>query len=111
MQHGGKRNGAGRPKGSPTRKRRKVTERIMAAATATPLEVILAAMLHYHEAGDRDKAAAFAKEAAPYCHPRLGSLSVQADSTVRVIEDDRWYDNRAHDLVAAGAAPSGAGAP
>jgi hypothetical protein len=37
---------------------------------------MLEAMRFYHAAGNRDKAAAIAKDAAPYMHPRLTSVDV-----------------------------------
>ena len=70
---GGVRQGAGRPKGALTKR----TQEIRANAVLTgmtPLEVMLAAMRHYQELGDFDKAALFAKDAAPYMHPRLNSV-------------------------------------
>lgn len=73
--HGGKRPGSGRKKGSANRKTREVADRA-AAAGVTPLEVLLEAMTYYHGQGDRQKAAAMAKEAAPYCHPRLSAVAL-----------------------------------
>jgi hypothetical protein len=73
MAHGGKRPGAGRKPGSATQKTREIAER--AAATGiTPLEVILAAMRQAWASGDTVLAARFAKDAAPYCHPRLAAI-------------------------------------
>jgi hypothetical protein len=42
----------------------------------TPLEVLLGVMRHHYRAGDLAAAAAVAKDAAPYCHPRLTSAEV-----------------------------------
>jgi hypothetical protein len=42
----------------------------------TPLEVLLNAMRHFDKAGDLEKAAFFAKDAAPYMHPRLATVAV-----------------------------------
>jgi hypothetical protein len=71
--HGGKRPGAGRPKGSATKKTRAIAN-AAAAEGITPLEVMLEAMRAHHEAGRLDEAAAVAKDAAPYIHPRLASI-------------------------------------
>ncbi len=71
MPSGGRRPGAGRPKGAKTKKVRCVKER-----DVTPLDVMLEAMEHYRGKGDFDKAASFAKDAAPYCHAKLASVQV-----------------------------------
>jgi hypothetical protein len=42
----------------------------------TPLEVMLKAMRAAHARGDLAAAAAFARDAAPYVHPRLTSAEV-----------------------------------
>jgi hypothetical protein len=47
---------------------------LSAAAARTPLDVMLAAMEAHVAAGDLDRAAAWAKDAAPYVHPRLASV-------------------------------------
>jgi hypothetical protein len=44
-----------------------------------PLEVMLDAMRSHYEAGDLDKAAAFAKDAAPYVHPRIANIEVSGN--------------------------------
>jgi hypothetical protein len=79
MPRGGKRPGAGRKPGKHTEhKKTKAARKIAAEAAAraiTPLEVMLQAMIHHHEAGNLDAAAAIAKDAAPYVHPRLSALT------------------------------------
>lgn len=77
---GGKRAGAGRPKGSASKKTREIAD-AAAKAGITPLEVILEAMRELYSSGDKVAAAAIAKDAAPYVHPRLSS--VELDATVR----------------------------
>ena len=53
---------------------RKIAEK--AALTGrTPLEVMLEAMRCHQEAGNLDRAAAIAKDAAPYMHPRLHAVA------------------------------------
>jgi hypothetical protein len=70
---GGQRDGAGRKPGSLTRRTRAVAEKA-AAEGVTPLEVMLTAMREHAEAKRWDEAAAIAKDAAPYVHPRLASV-------------------------------------
>lgn len=72
-RHGGARKGAGRKPGSTTRKTREIADKA-AAAGITPLEVMLEAMNAFRGAGDLEKAASFAKDAAPYMHPRLAAV-------------------------------------
>ena len=43
----------------------------------TPLEVMLEAMRQRYDAGDLDGACAAAKDAAPYCHPRLNAIDAK----------------------------------
>ena len=76
---GGKRPGAGRPKGKPSQKtiaRLKIAERATAEGI-TPLEVMLRTMraLWDQDTADAKLAAcSIAKEAAPYLHPRLSAI-------------------------------------
>ena len=42
----------------------------------TPIEILLEGMRFYYEAGNLDKACAFARDAAPYIHPRVASIAV-----------------------------------
>ncbi len=90
MAHGGKRNGAGRKKGSTTKKTRDIAERVIAKIEISPLEVMLSAMRHAwklaapngEDVEDEDQlkiAASFAEKAAPFIHPRLSST--KADVT------------------------------
>jgi hypothetical protein len=70
---GGARKGAGRKPGSATKKTRAIADKA-AAEGITPLEVMLEAMNAFRSAGDLDKAAGFAKDAAPYIHPKLAAI-------------------------------------
>lgn len=82
---GGRRPGAGRKKGSATRKTREIADKA-AEQGITPLEVMLAAMREAYEQATKpdvkadvrlaylEKAASVAKDAAPYIHPRLASI-------------------------------------
>ena len=78
MPRGGKRPGAGRKKGSGTKRTAK-TNKIAAKAAGEgplPLEVMLVAMREHYAKKRYDKAAAVAKDAAPYVHPRLSAMQV-----------------------------------
>ena len=76
MPRGGARPGAGRKKGAATKKTRAVA--VQAAAEGiTPLEVMLEAMRQHHAAGNLSEAVEVAKLAAPYCHPRLSTVTQQ----------------------------------
>lgn len=77
MPRGGKREGAGRKKGSRTTRTQEIA-RAAAAAGISPLEVMLEAMRTRWEKQDTDGALAAASLAAPYVHPRLAAV----DSTV-----------------------------
>ena len=70
MTHGGVRLGAGRKRGALSQKTREVAE-AAAQAGKTPLEVMVETYRHFYHRGDFEKAAAIAKDAAPYMHPRL----------------------------------------
>ena len=83
---GGKRPGAGRPLGS---KNQRTAEIARAASDAgiTPIEVMLSTMRELWDLGTLEakrEAATIAKDAAPYVHPRLASIS-------QAITEDRPY--------------------
>lgn len=73
MTHGGARKGAGRPRGAATKRSRKIADR-ESRNGITPLEVMLKAMRVHAENEDWDTASAFAKDAAPYMHPKFASV-------------------------------------
>lgn len=73
MARGGKRIGAGRPKGAATKRSREIADRA-AKEGLTPLEVMLTAMRKHAKEDRWDEAASIAKDAAPYMHPRLASM-------------------------------------
>lgn len=80
MPSGGARKHAGRPKKSLTQKTREIAEKASAQGI-TPLEVMINNMRHWYELGEYDRAGAAAKDAAPYMHPRLQTMTVQGDPT------------------------------
>jgi hypothetical protein len=65
--------GAGRPRSALTVRTQEVARRVLADGV-TPLDVMLQAMRAHLDAGELDKAAAIAKDAAPYVHPRLQAV-------------------------------------
>jgi hypothetical protein len=74
MSKGGRREGAGRPRGS----RGKRTQASIAQAETlgpTPLEVLLESMLAARAEGERAEAVDCAKAAAPYVHSKLAPTS------------------------------------
>jgi hypothetical protein len=73
MPRGGKRPGAGRKAGSAHKKTRTVADRA-AEEGITPLEVMLAIMQDHYRAKRYEEAASVARDAAPYCHPRLAAI-------------------------------------
>jgi malonyl CoA-acyl carrier protein transacylase len=83
--HGGRREGAGRKLGSPTKRRREIIDEA-AKDGITPLEVQLRTMRalwdEANKGGTLDfekatAACAIAKDAAPYLHPRLSNVEAQ----------------------------------
>lgn len=82
MPRGGARAGAGRKKGAKSKMselRQRIATMAVLEAEITPLHVMLQAMANAWNRGDQDKAAAFAKEAAPYVHPRLANIEHKGD--------------------------------
>jgi len=73
MAKGGKRLGAGRPKGAISKSTRAIQEAANAAGVM-PLDVMLQAMRADYAAGKLDEAAAHAEKAAPYLHPKLAAI-------------------------------------
>lgn len=78
-QRGGKRAGAGRPKGAATKRTRDIADNA-ALEGITPLEFMLNRMRdELVPPGDRFEAA---KAAAPYIHPRLTTVEAKVDAKV-----------------------------
>ncbi len=73
MPSGGKRPGAGRKRGSLTKRTRAIAEKALDEGIL-PLEVMLKGMREHAANEDWDKAHVFAKDAAPYLHPRLAAI-------------------------------------
>jgi hypothetical protein len=98
MARGGSRSGAGRKKGSTTKRTREIAEQAFSDGI-TPLEVMLTAMRRHAEANDWDAAAEVAKNAAPYMHPKLAAVEhsgpdgeaipIHGDIEIRIIDPSR----------------------
>jgi hypothetical protein len=83
--NGGRRPGAGRPRGSRNRRTR---EAIAAAEQGvTPLNYLLQVM--WDPKNDTAARLEAAKAAAPYVHPKLSSIEVQTDADVRTLTDEQ----------------------
>lgn len=87
MKHGGRRPGAGRPKGAKDNTgsraaRIELTKQIAEKAAkegVMPLEVMLTAMRQAWNEQDRDKAVSYAEKAAPYLHAKLAAVEHSSD--------------------------------
>lgn len=97
MAKGGRRQGAGRPKGAQTERKRAVAIKA-AAEGVTPITVMLGVMrAAFSEAIDPEGgiidmkaatlAANMAKDAAPYVHPRLSSVDARVRQTYEDMTD------------------------
>lgn len=78
-QRGGKRPGAGRKPGVARKTTEAIIEDQRARREVMPLSVMLRAMREALHAGDLDKAHNYAKDAAPYVHPKLASTEVKVE--------------------------------
>lgn len=89
MSHGGKRPGAGRRKGqvSQQTEARKAVAMQALSEGISPLDVMLKAMRNAWSEGDEKAAAAFAKEAAPYVHPRLAAVEHSGEMNINQHEE------------------------
>lgn len=73
---GGRRPGAGRPRGAATKRTREIADRA-ASEGVLPLEYMLAVLRD--ETADAARRDDMARSAAPYLHPRLSTAHVDAD--------------------------------
>jgi hypothetical protein len=92
---GGRRPGAGRKPGAATQKTRDIADKAVADGI-TPLEVMLEAMKALRGAGDIEKAASVAKDAAPYVHPKLSSIEMNAKVQTRSLDEELTALNEAN---------------
>lgn len=87
---GGKREGSGRPKGARTVRSTKAAQEAIASGRMTPLEVMLRAMDEHFQKQEWDAAAAIAKDAAPYMHPKLQSVMHTGDADKPVVTENHF---------------------
>ena len=80
MAYGGARPGAGRKPGALNKATKQQRDAIKASGL-TPLEYLLSVMRD--EGTDKRERIDAAKAAAPYCHPRLSQVEMQANVTKR----------------------------
>jgi hypothetical protein len=85
MPRGGKREGAGRPKGA-ANKASVARQAEIAASGLTPLDYMLGILRD--EARDETQRFEAAKAAAPYVHPRLASTEVRGELQVNDVSAD-----------------------
>lgn len=88
MAKGGVREGAGRPKG--TNGARNVrTARNLLVNGKTPLDVMVEAMRKVYEESGPVAAVPYAKECAPYMHPKIQSIEITGDeeNPVRTVSE------------------------
>lgn len=86
MPRGGRRPGAGRPKGSKNKRTSKIIEAAMTSGKVTPLEIMLEAMYVLHNMAHRDPqninlehllaASERAERLARFFHPTMQAISV-----------------------------------
>ena len=105
LTHGGRRAGAGRTLGAATKKTRAIADQA-AAEGITPLEVMLNAMRAALLDGDLPFAVSIARDAAPYCHPRLSAITVKENIDIDVSTmTDEELEARIRHLQEAGKPP------
>lgn len=86
MAYGGARPGAGRKPGALNKATKQQRDAIKASGL-TPLEYLLSVMRD--EGTDKRERIDAAKAAAPYCHPRLANVEMNAKHT---LSHDDWID-------------------
>lgn len=91
MARGGKRPGAGRPKGAASKRTRDVAD-AAASEGLTPLEYMLEVLRD--EGAERADRMDAAKAAAPYIHPRLSSVEVGGQGEGGEIVFKTVYESR-----------------
>lgn len=81
MARGGARPGSGRKKGAATKKREEIAIQALESGQ-TPLDIMLEAMRLAYEQGGAIAAMPFAKDAAPYVHPKLANIESKIDGVI-----------------------------
>jgi hypothetical protein len=78
-------------------------ERLMGDGGVLPIRVLIESMRMYWRNGEYDRACELAEAAAPYFHPKLASMELKADETLRSVvrapavveETDKWVQQHA----------------
>ncbi|MCT2538759.1 hypothetical protein [Sedimentimonas flavescens] len=84
--HGGKREGAGRPKGSRMRRSDALAEKIVAAGLC-PVDALIRLAERAENEGDLGQAIGAWKSILPYIYPRPKSVEFAADEVVELARD------------------------
>ncbi len=107
LTHGGRRAGAGRTLGAATKKTRAIADQAAADGDLLPLEVMLRTMRAALLEGDLHLAVSIARDAAPYCHPRLSAITVKEKIDVSNVSTmtDEELEARIRHLQEAGKPP------
>ena len=94
--------------GAATKKTRAIADQAAADGNITPLEVMLHTMRAALLDGDLPFAVSIARDAAPYCHPRLSAITVKEENIdiddVRTMTDEE-LEARIRHLQEAGKPP------
>jgi hypothetical protein len=90
-RRGGKRANQGRKPGSLNKRTREIADRASKEGIS-PLEVMIEAMRDAYEKGGAIAAFAFAKDAAPYLHPRISAIE-HSGPNGGAIENKQTLDN------------------
>ena len=88
VQHGGKREGAGRPLGSKSKKPWKGVIELAEKYNVSPLDYLLSVLNNPMSAPDRKMYAA--EKAAPYIHPRLASSTTKLGTDEPIAIKVEW---------------------
>jgi len=88
---GGVRKGAGRKPGVANKRTREIAEQAISEGCA-PLEVLLRLMREALIHGDDEAAGKYAKDAAPYCHPKMQSISQNKTEKIEISFVDEFPD-------------------
>ena len=92
MMRGGKREGAGRPKGSTKKKRWKMLEELGMKYNHSPLDYLLAILNNPMSSPERKMMAA--EKAAPYMHPKLATQVNKLSSDGPIKINIKWGDEQ-----------------
>tara|TARA_R110002051_G_scaffold170789_1_gene241328 strand:+ start:6243 stop:6611 length:369 start_codon:yes stop_codon:yes gene_type:complete len=95
--HGGKRDGAGRPKGSRMRRSEELAEKLIASGKC-PLEALVRLAEQAESEGDISQAVNAWKSALPYIYPRPKAIEVAPEELVDLTR--KLSEVRAHELQA-----------